>query len=73
MMKPLGYVETNHLMEFVDRTEMARHILGMFTEIYGVCYEDMDFDLRTGEIELTEWGKNHCDFNKGWVTGNSAE
>jgi hypothetical protein len=70
-MKPLGYVETNHLMEFVDKTEMARHILGMFTALYGVCEEDSDFDLRTGEIELTEWGQNHCDFNKGLVVGYS--
>jgi hypothetical protein len=72
-MKPLGYVETNHLMEFVDRTKEARHILGMFTDLYGVCESDMDFDLRTGEIELTEWGQNHNDFKKGKVTGNSAE
>jgi hypothetical protein len=53
---------------------MARHILGMFTALYGVCEEDSDFDLRTGEIKLTEWGKNYgWDFKKGKVTGNSAE
>lgn len=68
-MKPPGMVETNHLMEFVDKTKMARHILGMFTDLYGVCYEDMDFDLTTGEIELTEWGQRHCDFTKGAVVG----
>ena len=49
--KPDGYVETNHLMEIRDKTEMANHIWGSMRELYGICYENAVVDERTGEIE----------------------
>jgi len=56
--KPDGYIETNHLMELKDKTEMANHIWNSFRNLYGVCYEDVSVDDRTGEFEIkNEYGE----------------
>lgn len=52
--KPDGYIETNHLMELIDETEMADHIWGSFRDLYGVRYEYVEVDERTGEIKVIE-------------------
>lgn len=51
MMKPDGMVETNHLMELKDKTETAAHIYLALRSLYGVCYENVSIDERTGELE----------------------
>ena len=56
--KPKGYVETNHLMEIKDKTEMSYHIWKSFRNLYGRCYENIEVDERTGEI----YGINDYDF-----------
>lgn len=48
--KPINYIETNHLTEIKDRTEMANHIWNMFRDLYGICYSNIGVDERTGEI-----------------------
>lgn len=49
--KPDGYIETNHLMELIDRTDQAPIIYHCLRELYGICYENASIDDRTGEIE----------------------
>jgi hypothetical protein len=53
-MKPDRMVETNHLMEWKDKTEYGRDLWGFFREIYGVCYTSITVDERTGEIEESD-------------------
>lgn len=50
MMKPDGMVETNHLTELIDKTEMASHIYHSLRELYGICYSAVVVDDRTGQI-----------------------
>ncbi len=48
--KPDGYVETNHLMEMIDRTKESNYIYGSFRELYGICHNQIIIDDRTGQI-----------------------
>lgn len=48
--KPDGFIETNHLMELIDKTEDSFHIYGSFRELYGICHNQVVIDDRTGKI-----------------------
>ena len=40
-------IETNHLMELIDETEMAAHIYNSMRELYGICHTAVVVDDRT--------------------------
>ena len=50
MNKPDGMIETNHLMELIDKTEYSNHIYKSLKNIYGICHNEIVIDDRTGQI-----------------------